>query len=159
IAISATASDTGGAGVASVAFQRKPSGGGSWTTIASDATAPYSVSFDTTSVADGVYDFRSVATDAGGNVETPPLPVTNRRIDNTAPSATMLNPGDPVRGSVTLTSSTSDSGSGVTTVSYEIAPHGGAFSSQTALWDTTGVIDGLYDLRVNATDAAGNSTT
>src|SRR5262249_37864269 len=46
IALSATASDTGGAGVASVAFQRKPSGGGSWTTIASDATAPYSVSFD-----------------------------------------------------------------------------------------------------------------
>ena len=85
--------------------------------------------------------------------------MTNRRIDNIAPSATMTSPGNPVHGLVTLTSNTSDGGSGVASVSYEIAPHGGAFSSQTALWDTTAVIDGLYDLRVTATDAAGNSTT
>src|SRR5207237_4318255 len=104
-----------------------------------------------TAGADGVYDCRSLAPDAGGTVETAPVPVTNRRIDNIAPSATMTNPGNPVHGLVTLTSNTSDGGSGVASVSYEIAPHGGAFSSQTALWDTTAVIDGLYDLRVTAT--------
>ena len=159
IALSATASDTGGSGVTSVAFERKPSSGGSWTTIGSDGTAPYSVSFDTTSVPDGLYDFRTVATDAGGNTESAPTPVTNRRIDNTAPSATMLSPGNPVHGSVTLASNTSDAGSGIASVSYEIAPNGGSFSSQPALWDTTGVIDGLYDLHVTVTDVAGNSTT
>ncbi|TML19511.1 MAG: hypothetical protein E6G32_12085 [Actinobacteria bacterium] len=108
---------------------------------------------------DGLYDFRTVATDAGGNTESAPTPVTNRRIDNTAPSATMLSPGNPVHGSVTLASNTSDAGSGIASVSYEIAPNGGSFSSQPALWDTTGVIDGLYDLHVTVTDVAGNSTT
>src|SRR5207244_7684359 len=73
--------------------------------------------------------------------------------------ATMLSPGNPVHGSLTLSSTTTDGGSGVASVAYEIAPHSGAFSSQTALWDTTGVIDGLYDLHVIATDVAGNSTT
>ena len=52
-AVTVNASDTDGSGVDSVAFQRRPAGGGSWTTIAADGSFPYSVSFDTTSVADG----------------------------------------------------------------------------------------------------------
>ncbi|HXY84198.1 MAG TPA: Ig-like domain-containing protein [Gaiellaceae bacterium] len=158
ITLNASASDSGGSTVASVAFQRRPSGGGSWTTIGTDSTAPYSTSFDTTTVPDGAYDFRSVATDGAGNIEASPVPVTNRVIDNTAPSATMLSPGNPVKGTVTLSSNTSDSGSGLASVTYEIAPHGGSFSSQSATWDTTSVADGLYDLRVVATDVAGNTT-
>ena len=72
----------------------------------------------------------------------------------------MLSPGNPVGGTVTLTSNTSDTGgSGIATVAYELAPNGGSFNSQSASWDTTLVSDGLYDLRVVATDVAGNSTT
>ena len=78
--------------------------------------------------------------------------IANRRIDNTPPSATMLSPGDPVRGTVGLTSNTSDGGSGIASVAYELAPHGGSFNSQPASWDTTQSADGLYDLRVTATD-------
>src|SRR5439155_25555635 len=159
ITLSASASDTGGSGLASVAFQRRPSGGGSWTTIGTDPTSPYSVSFDTTAAADGLYDFRSVATDVAVNAETGPVVIANRRIDNTPPSATMLSPGDPVRGTVGLTSNTSDGGSGIASVAYELAPHGGSFNSQPASWDTTLGSDGLYDLRVIATDAAGNTQT
>jgi hypothetical protein len=159
VTLSASASDTGGSGLASVAFQRRPAGGGSWTTIATDTTSPYSTAFDTTTVADGLYDFRSVATDVAGNTESAPAVVPNRRIDNTAPSATMTSPGNPVRGTVTLTSSTSDSGSGLASVAYDLAPNGGSFNSQAATWDTTLNADGLYDLRVTATDVAGNSTT
>ena len=160
ITLGAGASDTDGSGVNSVAFERRPAGGGSWTTIATDGGSPYSVSFDTTTVADGLYDFRSVATDVAGNVETSPSVVANRRIDNTAPSATMLSPGDPVGGTVALTSNTSDTGgSGIATVSYELAPNGGSFNSQPASWDTTLLSDGLYDLRVIATDVAGNTKT
>jgi hypothetical protein len=111
-------------------------------------------------VTDGLYDFRSVATDVAGNVETSPSVVANRRIDNTAPSATMLSPGDPVGGTVSLTSNTGDTGgSGIATVSYELAPNGGSFNSQSASWDTTLLSDGLYDLRVIATDVAGNTKT
>ena len=159
ITLSAGANDTGGSAVNSVAFQRRPAGGGSWTTIAADGTSPYSVSFDTTGVADGLYDFRSVATDTAGNDEVAPAVVANRRVDNTAPSATMSSPGNPVGGTVTLTSSTNDTGSGIATVGYELAPNGGSFNSQPVSWDTTLVSDGLYDLRVIATDVAGNSTT
>ena len=72
ITLGAGASDTDGSGVNSVAFERRPAGGGSWTTIATDGSSPYSISFDTTTVADGLYDFRSVATDVAGNVETSP---------------------------------------------------------------------------------------
>ena len=160
ITLSASASDTDGSNVNSVAFQRRPAGGGSWTTISTDGTSPYSISFDTTSVADGLYDFRSVATDTAGNDEASPAVVASRRVDNTAPSATMLSPGNPIGGPVTLTSNTSDTGgSGIATVAYELAPNGGSFNSQSASWDTTLVSDGLYDLRVVATDVAGNSTT
>src|SRR6266566_5062607 len=160
ITLSASASDTDGSGVDSVAFERRPAGGGSWTTIASDGSSPYSVSFDTTSLGDGLYDFRSVATDTAGNGEASPTVVANRRIDNTAPSATMVSPSNPVGGTVTLTSNTNDTGgSGVATVAYEIAPNGGSFNSQPASWDKTLASDGLYDLRVLATDVAGNTTT
>ena len=71
----------------------------------------------------------------------------------------MLSPGNPVRGTVALTSNTSDGGSGISTVAYELAPNGGSFNTQPASWDTTLGADGLYDLRVITTDVAGNSTT
>ena len=53
----------------SVLFQRSPADAGTWTDIGT-ATRPrrYSVSFDTTGVADGLYDLRVVVTDAAGNV-------------------------------------------------------------------------------------------
>jgi len=159
VTLTSSASDTGGSGLASVAFERRPAGGGSWTTIATDTTVPYSASFDTTGVTDGLYDFRTVATDVAGNAEASPSVVANRRIDNTAPSATMQSPGNPMRGTVSLGSNTSDGGSGLATVTYELAPHGGSFNTRPASWDTTLGADGLYDLRVVATDVAGNSTT
>ncbi|MFL5946424.1 MAG: Ig-like domain-containing protein, partial [Gaiellaceae bacterium] len=158
ITLTSAAGDTGGSGLASVAFQRRPAGGSSWTTIATDTGAPYSTPFDTTTVADGLYDFRTVATDVAGNAEASPVVVANRRIDNTAPSATMVSPGNPVRATVTLTSNTSDDGSGIDTVTYTLAPHNGSFNTQPASWDTTLGADGLYDVRVTATDAAGNAT-
>ena len=159
VTLTTSAGDTGGSGLASVAFQRRPAGGGSWTTIATDMTSPFGTPFDTTAGTDGLYDFRTVATDVAGNSEASPVVVANRRIDNTAPSATMLSPGNPIRGTVALTSNTSDGGSGIDTITYELAPNGGSFNTQPASWDTTLGADGLYDLRVTATDIAGNSTT
>jgi hypothetical protein len=163
--LSSSASDP--AGIAQVVFQRSPAGQSTWTPIATDTTFPYSTSFDTTAVADGLYDFRIVATDTVGN-STSSAPVTNRRVDNTAPSGTMTSPGANIRATVSLGSTTSDSGSGMASVSYERSPAGQnnwtaigtSFTSPYSLnFDTTAVGDGFYDFRAVATDAAGNSTT
>ena len=72
----------------------------------------------------------------------------------------MNDPGANLNGTVGLTSTTSDGGSGLATVTYEYSPAGqSSWTATPASWDTTAVGDGLYDLRVIATDVAGNSTT
>ena len=42
-------------------------GGGAWATIDTDANAPYSVSWNTSALADGDYDLRVITTDDAGN--------------------------------------------------------------------------------------------
>jgi hypothetical protein len=86
--------------------------------------------------------------------------IEDRVVDNTAPGATINDPGAYLSGTVSLTANASDGGSGVDTVSFERSPAGaGAWTAVAASWNTTGVADGLYDLRVIVTDNAGNSTT
>ncbi len=98
-------------------------------------------------------------TDVAGN-STTSATVTNRRVDNTAPSASLDDPGANLRATVTLSSTASDAGSGVATRTYQHSPAGaGTWTTTPAAFDTTGVTDGLYDLRVIVTDNAGNSTT
>ena len=156
-----------GSGVASVAFEISPAGLGSWTAVAADTAAPYTTSFDTTTVPDGLYDFRTIATDWAGNASTPAVR-TARRIDNTVPSLAFTNPGATLTGSVPLTATATDGGSGVASVRFEYAPAGTAVftlirndtsSPYTATFATAGLADGLYDLRAVATDAAGNAQT
>jgi len=138
-------------GLATVTYQRSPAGMGIWTATPA--------SWDTTSVADGLYDLRVVVTNNAGD-STTSADVANRRVDNTAPSATMNDPGSDLSGTVALTSTTSDGGSGIDTLIYEYSPAGqNTWTTAPASWDTTLVGDGLYDLRVTATDFAGNSTT
>ena len=85
VAVSSNSAD-GGSGVASAQFQRSPAGAGIWTNIgAADTTSPYSVNWDTTAVADGLYDLRVITTDNVGNTFTSAL-VTNVTVDNTLPT-------------------------------------------------------------------------
>ena len=158
VTLSGSASDAG-SGVTQVAFQVTAAGGSSWTTVGTDTTAPYSVQLDTTTLTDGLYDFRTVATDGAGNQSASAV-VGLRRVDNTPPSATMIDPGANLRGTVTLTSAASDfGGSGVASVAYEYSQAGANnWTATPAAWGTTIVSDGLYDVRVIATDNAGNQT-
>src|SRR5947208_1835890 len=163
IALGATASDTG-SGVASVLIQRSPAGAGTWTDICTDATSPYSCSFDTTGVSDALYDFRAVASDVAGNSANSTS--NNRRIDNVSPTASLTDPGSPLKGTVTLDASASDA-SGILNVKIQRSPAGGgswtdictdSTSPYSCSFDTTGVGDGLYDLRAVSTDNASHST-
>ena len=65
--------------------------------------------------------------------------------------------GANVSSSVALASNSADAGSGIDTVQFQRSPAGaGTWTSQSSPWATTGVTDGLYDLRVVTTDNAGN---
>ncbi|HWB57305.1 MAG TPA: Ig-like domain-containing protein [Gaiellaceae bacterium] len=157
VALSASPSDTG-VGVQGVDFQVSPADAGSWSSVDVDTTAPYGAVWDTTLVADGLYDLRAVVTDNAGN-STASAVVEDRMVDNTAPSATMNDPGAYLRATVGLTSNVGDSGSGVASVAYQRSPaNAGNWTAVPASWNTTSVADGLYDLRVVVTDNAGNST-
>ncbi len=153
--LTAAASDTG-SGVTQVDFQVSPAGAAAWSSVSVATTAPYGVSVDTHTLTDGLYDFRSVATDAAGNVVIGSA-VTNRRVDNTPPTASMNNPGTPLRTTVTLSSVTSDpGGSGIGSVQYQASKNGGAYATVASTWNTASTGDGTYSLRVLATDVAGN---
>jgi hypothetical protein len=166
VALAATAVDSG-SGVASVRFQYTTAGGSTWTDGCTATAAPYSCSLVTTGLTDGLYDLRAVATDVAGNTKTSSV-VASRRIDNTAPTAGMSDPGAYLRAAVTLTATGSDGGSGLASVRIQRAATGsgvwtdvctGSSSPTNCTWTTTAVTDGGYDLRAIATDAAGNATT
>jgi hypothetical protein len=165
--VTLTASTTG-SGVASVAFQRAPTGSSTWTTIATDTTSPYTAAWNTTGSADGQYNLRVATTDAAGNSTiSATVPVL---VDNTAPTGSLTAPAPNANlaGTVTLSASASDTGSGVASVAFQRAPTGSSTwttiatdttTPYTAAWNTTGSADGQYNLRVATTDAAGNTTT
>lgn len=174
ITLGATATDAS-AGVASVTIQRSPNGAGTWTDVCTDATSPYSCSFDTTQVADGKYDFRAVATDNAGNAATS-ASRNGKQVDNVGPTVSLVDPGaGPFTGNVALTASAADvNGSGVSQVGFQWSPAGtGSWSDITlpaacadttspyqCTFDTHVVTDNTsFDLRAVATDDAGHSTT
>lgn len=165
VTVNATATDAY-SGIASVAIQRSPAGAGTWTTICTDTTAAYSCAWDTTAVADGLYDLRAIATDLAGNTLTSAT-VTNRRIDNTAPTATLGAISSPQRATLNMTATSTDGGSGVADVQFQRSPAGaGTWTTIctdnatpfTCAFNTASVADGNYDFRAFATDNAGNTT-
>ena len=168
VSLSASASDGGdGSSITSVTVEKSPAGAGTWTTACSDTTAPYSCSFDTATISDGLYDFRAVAqNDAGGSATS--ATVTNRRVDNTDPTAGMTDPGTPLRATITLDATGGDpGGSGVAGVTIQRSPAGAgtwtdvctdASSPYSCSFDTTTVSDGLYDFRAVATDNSGKTS-
>ena len=123
--------------MASMRFEYKLSAGSTWSTACTDITppSPFSCSWDTTTVADGTYDLRSIAIDATGN-PGPPATVTGRVVDNTGPALTVSSPG-MFRGSATINATATDatgvSAAGVT-IQYSLA---GANSWATACSDAS----------------------
>src|SRR5262249_57555332 len=99
--------------------------GTTWATIGTLFSAPFdTIPWDTTGVADGVYQLRIVVRDVAGNTATSAA-VTNVRVDNTPPTTSQNDPGQYLRATKTLSGSAADSGSGVDHVDFERAPAGG----------------------------------
>jgi Bacterial Ig domain len=165
-AIGATASDGAGTGVSSVTVQYRASGATAWTDVCTDTSAPYSCTLDTAALPDGLYDVRSTAVDGTGLAGT--ATVLTRRVDNAAPGISTLTDPGTMTGTVTLSGTAADAGSGVASWTVQYRPAGGgawtdacadtAAPWASCSWNTSAVADGLYDLRAVAADAAGNTT-
>ncbi len=163
--VSLSANAASNRGIASVVFASAPAGTSTWTTACTDTVAPYSCTFDTTAVADGLRDVRALATDTAGYTRADV--VANRRVDNTGPTVSTTDPGSPLTGTTNVTSTATDAGSGLASVTLQYRLGAGAWtticttasSPSTCAWNTASLADGLYDLHTLATDAVGNSTT
>ena len=166
----ATATD-GGSGIANVSFEQctvandDSCAADTWTSLGVDTTPPFSVSWAIP--ADGTRLLRVRATDNAGR-QTTELVLTT--VDRTRPTGSVTVPaaGANLRGAnVALSAIASDTTPGtVNTVTFQRSPAGAgtwtdisvdATPPYNATLDTTGLADGLYDLRVFTTDSAGNA--
>ncbi len=162
---SVTLASTAGSerGIATVRYQTAPAGTSTWTDACTASSAPLSCSFDTTAVADGLRDVRAIATDTAGYTRTSAT-VASRRVDNTLPTVSLADPGAYLTGTKTLSATASDAGSGLAGLQIDYRPAGGSWttacsgttSPRSCALNTSLLIDGSYELRARATDAAGN---
>lgn len=156
VAISASASDN--VGVAGVQFKIDGVNLG-----AEDPAAPYSVSWTTTSAANGVHSIAAVARDAAGNTSTATV------------SVTVSNDSTPPQISGVAASSITASGATIAWTTNEASDSQVQYGATTAYGSTT-MLDGsrvtahtatlsalsagtLYHYRVRSRDAAGNLAT
>jgi hypothetical protein len=160
VTVSASASDN--VGVTSVQFTLDGVDLGS-----ADTSAPWSISWNTTAVANGSRVLRAIARDAAGNARTSSgrtVTVNNSTPDTTAPNVALTAPasGATVGGVVTVAATASDN---VAVVGVQFMLNGQSIGSEVtmapyaATWPTTGVPDGPYQITAVARDAAGNRRT
>lgn len=137
--------------------------------IASDTSAPYSFSWDSTLTANGTASLAAYATDAAGNQgvsSTVSVTVSNTVTsqispqDTTAPVVSIINPanGSWVGAIVTIQITATDNVA-VTRLSLYIDDVLVSISSASALtysWNTANTSSGAHTLRAVAVDAAGN---
>jgi hypothetical protein len=142
------------------------------TVVAVDSAAPYSFSWDSTGVANGMNNLVAVAYDAAGNAgssATVAVNVANATApvvkDTVAPAVTINNPvnGGSVSGPTAVSISASDN-AGAAGISLSLSIDGqpaasGKGGSLSYNWNTKKASKGLHTVSVSARDAAGNTST
>ncbi|HKZ48527.1 MAG TPA: Ig-like domain repeat protein, partial [Thermoplasmata archaeon] len=168
-AVTATASDaTSGVDAVDLYYQKD---GGGWTFYATDSSAPWSFTFNTSATGgDGFYEFYTVAVDNAGNAESAPADADASTTVDTTPPASFVDPLPTYETTVSflVTATASDETSGVASVELFYRKDGGAWTSYgtdgASPWawtfdtSTTGG-DGFYEFYSRGTDAAGNVET
>lgn len=156
ISVSANASDN--IGVVGVQFQLDGVNLGT-----EDLTSPYSISWNTTTAANGNHTLTAIARDAAGNKTTSADVIVNVNNDVTAPTVAISSPtGGNVLGTISVTASASDN---VGVVGVQFLLDGNNLGTEvtsspyTLSWNTTATSNGNHNLSAKARDAAGNTTT
>jgi signal peptidase I len=153
-------------GVDNVVLQYAATGTTTWRDVCTSVEQPATCRLDTTTLPDGSYSWRAVATDEAGNTTISAV-VANRTIDNRVASVSVTDPGAFLSGTVTVAAS-AYAPAGVASVRVQRVLSGGTAwvdlcsdttSPYACTWDTTTVANGLYDLRAVLTDSAGRTTT
>jgi len=156
----AASADDADSGVATVSFQYRQIGDATWQICGISSAAPYRCSLDTTTIANGSYEFRAIATDNATNATT--TTSQTRTIDNTIASVSITNPvaGAVVSGTVPV-SADAYSNQGVTSVRIEVRPSGGVWAAlctdtgapYSCAWSTA--TNGEHELRAVLTQGNG----
>ena len=153
--VSLTSAATDSEGVAKVEFYVDG------TLLGTDTSAPYELSWDSTTLADGAHALSAKAYGPLGIPSTSPSVGVN--VDNHAPAAALTSPvpGAFLRGAVTLAATSSDT-VGVARVEF----HDGATllgtdssAPYSLSWHTANAANGAHTLTVKAFDSAGNTVT
>lgn len=154
VTLTATASDAE-TGIRDVVIQYLPAGGSAWTTICTAAIAPYSCAWNTTTVTDGSYSLRAIATDNAAHS------TTSATVDTTVANSLLVvltDPGEIQRGTVNLATTLYNPGTSIYTVRVEYSVAGAnnwktlcaaLVSPYNCSWNTTlaAFANGYYDLR------------
>ncbi len=131
------------------------------TLIASSGTAPYSINWDTKTVADGAVTLTAYAYDMAGNkgISANVTVTVRNAVDSTAPTVSILSPtGGTLAGTVSVKVAASDN-VGVTQVDLYVGTTliGSRNTTPYAFtWDTRGAANGTQTLTAYAKDQAGN---
>ncbi len=160
--VTLSASATDNVGVAGVQFRLNG------TALGSEVTkAPYNLTWNTTTVPNGVYQITAEARDAAGNRKTSSavsVTVANAVADTTPPSVSITAPAanSTVSGQINVSANASDN---VGVVGVQFLLNGSTLGAEknsppySISWDTRTVSNGKHQLTAIARDAAGNRRT
>ncbi|MFY0522722.1 Ig-like domain-containing protein [Archangium gephyra] len=131
------------------------------TLLGTDTSAPYELSWDSTTLADGAHALSAKAYGPLGIPSTSPSVGVN--VDNHAPAVALTSPapGAFLRGSVTLAATASDTVGVARVEFYDGAALLGTDSTApySMSWSTASATNGAHTLTVKAFDGAGNVST
>jgi signal peptidase I len=165
VTLTATAADAE-TGIRDVVIQYLPAGG-SWTTVCTNATAPYSCAWNTATVTDGSYSLRAIAADNASHS------TTSATVDTTVANSLLVvltDPGEIQRGTVNLATTLYNPGTSIYTVRVEYSDAGAnnwkplctaLTSPYNCSWNTTlpAFPNGYYDLRAVAVSGITSTTS
>jgi thermitase len=131
--------------------------------LTNDRSAPFSFSWDTSEVADGLHKLQAVASDSDNSTDSETINVIVKNLvqDTSPPTAAVIFPanGATVSGTISVSVSATDD---VKVTQVELYLDGELLGSDSTapfifVWDSTRISDGTHTLQAVASDAAGNS--